>query len=57
MKLIIMKGKTFIPSHIYNEFYDVDVGSEFTTFKYPIKSRTVKKFKVNTREFSPVIEK
>ena len=52
-----MKGKTFIPSHIYNEFYDVDVGSEFTTFKYPIKSRTVKKFKVNTREFSPVIEK
>jgi len=50
-----MKGKKYDPAHIYSEFYDVDIGSEYTTFKYPIKSRTIKKFKVNTREFSPVV--
>lgn len=49
-----MKGKQYTPSHPYSEFYDIDLLGDYNTFKYPIKSKTIKKFKVNTREFSPI---
>ena len=50
-----MKGRHYIPACVDHdtspkgeEFYD-------STFKFPITNKKVKKCKVNTREFSPVI--
>jgi hypothetical protein len=49
-----MKGKLYKPSHSSPDYLSIGVMGECSTFKYPIKSKTIKKFKVNTREFSPV---
>jgi hypothetical protein len=48
-----MKGKSYHPAIVVSQdhdpvdFYDV-------AFKFPLKRKAKKKFKVNTREFSPV---
>jgi hypothetical protein len=51
-----MKGRYYSPAVIEQEEEDVAIKGEVyqNTFKFPLKEKKVKKFKVNTREFSPV---
>ena len=50
--IIIMKGKHYTP--LYNE--NVVEGLDFydSTFKFPMSPKAIKKYRVNTRESSPV---
>ena len=52
-----MKGRHYVP--ICSDPDNPLTGEDFydNTFKFPLTSKTVKKFKVNTRVFSPVIYK